>query len=204
MRFQAGIQITLLVIAVIIAVSVIKPKIESIRADQNEAAAYRAAVENIGLYNQQLQSLINQSNAISSYDRAVLWRYLPETVDATAVARDISNIVSQNRLLLLDIIPQPLAPLTAEVTYGADGFAIAPEAGQGVLAEGTTTSGQLLAQQFQVEVVGTYDQIKAMLRDLERNAYPLKLIKFNFQLEEEVSTLIQYSLLLETYALPST
>src|SRR5690606_34162802 len=115
MRFQAGIQIGLLLVAIIIAFSVIKPKIESIGTDQNEVASYRAAIENIGRYNQQLQALINQANALSAYDRSVLWRYLPETVDATLVANDISNIVSQNRLLLLDIIPDEPGLVTAEV-----------------------------------------------------------------------------------------
>lgn len=203
MRFQAGIQITLLVIAGIIAFSVIKPKIESIRVEQNEIASYREAVGNIGLYNQRLQSLINQTNSISSYDRNVLWRYLPEEVDATQVASDISNIASQNRMLLLDIIPNPVAPVTTQTTENLNQNAANSDNQSGVvLEEGQSMAGILLAQQFQVEVVGTYDQMKDFLRDLERNAYPLSLIEFQFE-QEEQSSLIQYSLLLETYALPT-
>ncbi len=201
MRFQAGIQITLLVVAIVIAFSVVKPKIDSIRAEQSEVAAYRVAVENIGTYNQRLQTLTNESNSISAHDRALLWRYLPEEVDATAVARDIANIVSQNRLLLLDIVPSTVEPVTSETV---DDPSMIPM-DSGVLADdGTVTAGILFSQKFQVEVVGTYDQIKSMLRDLERNAYPLRLIEFDFSLEGESSSLIQYSLTLETYALPST
>lgn len=200
MRFQAGIQITLLVVAVIIAFSVVKPKIEAIRDDQNEVASYRTAIENIGQYNQQLQSLTNQANALSAYDRAVLWRYLPEAVDATMVASDITNIVSQNRMLLLDVIPNPVTTVTTDVTDGSS-----TAADTGVVAEGDRSlKGALLAQRFQVEVVGTYDQMKALLRDLERNAYPLRLVEFKFDLEGESSNLVQYSLLLETYAMPAS
>lgn len=205
MRFQAGIQILLLIIAVVIAFSVIKPKIEAISTDQSEVASYRAAIENIGRYNQQLQTLINQANALSAYDRAVLWRYLPEEIDATLVASDISNIVSQNRLLLLDVVPADVDLVTAETfdPNSPDGIAMAPVDPTGVVLEGEAglPKGMLVSQQFQVEVVGTYEQMKAMMRDFERNAYPLKLVNFEFALEEEGSGLVQYSLLLETYAL---
>ncbi len=204
MRFQAGIQITLLVVAIIIAFSVIKPKIEDISTDQNEVASYRTAIENIGRYNQRLQALINEANTLSAYDRAVLLRYLPEEVDATLVARDIANIVSQNRLLLLDIVPNPPSIVTTETPDPSLANA-APTAPAGVLVEGQNEipEGSLISQQFQVEVVGTYDQMKSMMRDFERNAYPLRLVEFQFGLEEDGSGLVQYSLLLETYALPT-
>lgn len=197
----------LLVVAVIIAFSVIKPKIEAISSDQNEVASYRTAIENIGRYNQQLQTLINQANALSAYDRAVLWRYLPEAVDATLVASDISNIVSQNRLLLLDIVPGEPTVVTAETLDPNQPGALptAPVVQTGVVVEGQSglPEGAFISQQFQVEVVGTYEQMKGMMRDFERNAYPLRLVEFEFGLEEEGSGLVQYSLLLETYALPA-
>jgi hypothetical protein len=205
MRFQAGIQITLLVIAIVIAFSVLKPKIESIRSEQNQLDSYKAALENIGLYNQRLQTLINEADAISPYDKEVLWRYLPEEVDATAVARDVANIVSQNGLILLDVVPNPPAPLLANTTSVADAISAAtnPIMAGVVAPTNPSSAGVLTAQQFQVEVIGTYDEMKSMLRDLERNAYPLRLIKFEFSLEEDPS-LVQYSLLLETYALASS
>lgn len=206
MRFQVGIQITLLIVAIVIAISVVKPKIDSIRIDQSEVAAYQTAVENLGRYNQHLQTLVNQANALSSYDRSVLERYLPTEIDATLVASDISNIVSRNQLLLLDIIPSEVLPVTV---YAADGSVEempAYDPNTGALMDEEMSGNQnniLVAQQFEVELVGTYDQMKAMLRDLERNAYPLKLVEFEFNLEEVNASLVQYSLLLETYALPA-
>lgn len=206
MRFQVGIQITLLIVAIVIAISVVKPKIDSIRVDQSEVAAYKMAVENLGRYNQHLQGLINQANALSTYDRSVLERYLPTEIDATLVASDISNIVARNQLLVLDIIPSEVLPVTV---YAADGTVEempAYDPNTGALIDEQLAGTQrnvLVSQQFQVELVGTYEQMKAMLRDLERNAYPLKLVEFEFNLEEVNSSLVQYSLLLETYALPA-
>ncbi|MCB9818713.1 hypothetical protein H6788_00860 [Candidatus Nomurabacteria bacterium] len=206
MRFQVGIQITLLVVAIVIAVSVVKPKIDSIRIAQSEVAAYQTAMENIGRYNQHLQTLINQADALSDYDRTVLERYLPREIDATLVASDISNIVSRNQMLLLDIIPEKVIPVTTFLSSNSDEGSVSNEPST-VTPSGEELSenknGVFMAQRFQVEVVGSYEQIKEMLRDLERNAYPLKLVEFEFNLEETNVNLIQYSLLVETYALPA-
>lgn len=209
MRFQAGLQIILLVTAGIIVFSVIKPKFESISLEQTEVVSYRTALENLGQYNQKLQSLMNEADALSAYDRSVLFRYLPEEVDSPAVARDISNIVTQNRLLLLDIIAQDPEPILTDTPVMDDGTGMDPYAAeQSVIAEeGQILPGTLVSHTFEVEVVGTYEQIKSMLKDLERNAYPLRVIEFTFNLEEaeeEGSNLVQYSLLLETYSLASS
>lgn len=209
MRFQSGIQITLLVVAVIIAFSVIKPKIDSISEDQSQVDSYRTAIQNIGLYNQRLQALINQAANLSAYDRSVLLRYLPYEVDSTKVASDIANIISQNNLLLLDITPDDPYPVTAETLSPVDqtaAYEVPTEPTVGVVVDdpGNVPKNTIMAQQFIVEVVGTYEQMKSMMKDFERNAYPLRLVEFSFDLEEENSNLIQYTLLLETYALPSS
>lgn len=205
MRFQVGIQIVLLILAGVIAFSVIKPKFADIREDQNEVVAYKAALDNLGKYNQRLQALINQSNAVPSADREALFRYLPESIDTTAVSRDITNIVSRNSLLLLEISFEPIAPIT---TVNPDGSVVAASLGNPADVSGGVVEGSagpaLVSQKFKVNVVGTYNQMKSMMSDLERNDYPLRVVEFNFSLEETETNLVQYSLVLETYALPAT
>lgn len=207
MRFQLGIQILLLIIAGAIAFGVIKPKFEDIRADQNEIVSYREAIENIGRYNQTLQTLLNQYNSLPSSDRDALMRYLPESVDVAAVSRDISNIVELNRLLLLDVSFSDPTPITTSLNEGvvvdpymAETYSD-PAGSMGVA--GTAPSG-LYSQKFQVSAAGTYEQMKEMLRDFEQNNYPLRLVEFSFSLDDSSSGLIQYSLTLETYALPAS
>lgn len=207
MRFQLGIQILLLIIAGAIAFGVIKPKFADIRADQNEIVSYRKAIENIGKYNQTLQTLLNQYSALPAVDRDALLRYLPESVDVAAVSRDIGNIVELNRLLLLDISFSEPTPITTSLN---EGVVVDPymtetysETGGVVDVTGIPPSG-LYSQRFQVSAAGTYDQMKEMLRDFEQNNYPLRLIEFSFSLDDSSSGLIQYSFTLETYALPAS
>lgn len=210
MRFQAGIQIILIVTAVVIVFAVIKPKFDSIQQTQAEALSYQRAVDNIGQYNVRLQELTNQAKAISAEDLSALYRYLPEKVDTVAVGRDIYNIADKNGLLLLEVVAKEGAEVVTETeaaplvdpsvmnegdpTMGTDG---------GIFMEGQPArqSSVLMSHSFQVEVIGTYDSMKSMLVDIEKNDYPLRVVEFSFTVDEENSDLIEYSLLLETYSL---
>ncbi len=204
MRFQAGTQIALIIVSIVIVFTVIKPKLAEIGFVQNEVVTYRTALDNIGQYNQRLQNLISQSKAMSASEKETLFRYLPESIDAVAVGRDISNMVNSNDLLLLDVAPSdPVRVTTAvadEGTVSADGMdtgAVAPTPEEG----GPTVTGGMYSQQFKISVVGTYDQMKGFLKDMERNAYSLRLVDFKFELEEEGGLVSQYDLTVETYAL---
>ena len=209
MRFQLGIQVLLLIIAAAIAFGVIKPKFEDIRVDQNEIASYRSAIENIGRYNQTLQTLLNDYNSLPASDREALSRYLPESIDVAVVSRDISNIVDLNRLLLMDISFGVATPVTTTLNEGvvvdpymAESF---NNESAGLVGDvsGVAPSG-LYSQSFEVSVVGTYEQMKEMLKDFEQNDYPLRLTSLKFSLDDSSSGLIQYSFVLETYALPAS
>ena len=209
MRFQLGIQVLLLIIAAAIAFGVIKPKFEDIRVDQNEIASYRSAIENIDQYNQTLQTLLNDYNSLPASDREALSRYLPESIEVAGVSRDISNIVDLNRLLLLDISFGVATPVTTTIN---EGVVVDPYMAESFSNESTGLVGDvsgvapsgLYSQSFEVSVVGTYDQMKEMLKDFEQNDYPLRLLSLSFSLDDSSSGLIQYSFTLETYALPAS
>ncbi len=209
MRFQAGLQIILLVTAVVIVFTVIKPKFDSIRQAQVEALSYQSAVDNIGQYNARLQQLTDQAGAISAEELAALYRYLPESVDAVAVGRDINNIADKNGLLLLDVVPKDGVEIVvdAEAAPATDPAVMDPAMlpVEGTYAEGQPSrkSSVLMSHAFAVEVIGTYDSMKSMLEDLERNDYPLRVVEFSFGVDEEGSDLVEYSLVLETYSLTS-
>lgn len=204
MRFQAGTQIVLIIVSIVIVFTVIKPKLAEIGFAQNEVVTYRTALDNIGQYNQRLQNLISQSRAMSATEKEALFRYLPESIDAVAVGRDIYNMVNSNDLSLLDVTPGELKLVTTAVaedgTVSADGMdtgAVAPTPEEG----GPVVTGSMYSQQFKVSVVGTYEQMKGFLKDMERNAYSLRLVDFKFELEEEGGLVSQYDLTVETYAL---
>lgn len=204
MRFQAGIQILLIVISLVIVFTVIKPKFDDISYQQNEMITYQSALNNIGQYNQRLQTLINQAKAMNEEERSSLMRYLPEEIDAVAVGRDIVNIAEQNGLLLMEIEPSPATLITTSMP---DQTVVDPSSAEmeGSVTEGDGTSssknGGLYGQKYKLSVVGGYDSMKDFLKDIERNAYPLRLVEFSFEINEEPGQLQKYEMTLETYAL---
>lgn len=214
MRFQAGLQILLLITAVVIVFTVIKPKFEAIRLVQTETVSYKSAVDNIGQYNARLQQLASQASAISATELTALHRYLPEKVDTVAVGRDIANIAGKNGLLLLDVVvkdgkeilteTENIAP-AADSALGMEGSEVSTTPDPGMFVEGQASrkSSVLMSHVFQVSAIGTYESMKSMLQDIERNDYPLRVIELAFTVDEEDSDLIDYSLLLETYSLTS-
>lgn len=214
MRFQAGIQIILLITAVVIVFTVIKPKFETISQSQAEAVAYKTALDNIGQYNARLQDLMNQASAISADDLAALYRYLPEKIDAVEVGRDIANIATDNGLLLLDVSPEDAEAVETEIdaavapadpTMSGDAAMIDPtmpgDPNAFVESSARTRELSLSSQTFDVKAIGSYDDMKAMLQDLERNDYPLQVVEFSFVTDEEGGDLMEYTLVLRTYSL---
>lgn len=215
MRFQLGIQILLLITAAVIAFVVIGPKFTDIRNAQSELMSYRTALENLGIYNQRLQSLLNQASSISDAERTALFRYLPETIDVVAVSRDITNIVESNNMLLLDIEFDELAPVTTTASTENESMVDPTLIDDGVIYDETgmevggmmnnqPTGPSLYSQTFNVSVIGNYQQIKSVLQSFERNNYPLKLVEFEFTLDDASSDLTEYTLKLETYSLPTS
>ncbi len=195
MRFQAGLQILLILIAIVIIVSAIKPKFAEIQFNQNEIAQYLNALEKAGLYNQRLQELLSRASSISSVNKEHLDQFLPNKLDETMVSRDIKNIIDKNGLLLLEIeIKRSDALTVAEAGNISDDGFIQNEALEGEARR------DLNATRFVVEVIGNYGQMKSMLADLERNSYPLRLVAFSFEAPSD-SELYQYSLELETYSI---
>ena len=198
MRFQASIQILLLIIAVVIVFTVIRPKFAEIQFNQDEIVGYQLALSKAGEYNQRLNELFNRANSIPASQRTDLNRYLPVTLDPTEISRDIENIVNNNELLLVELSATESSDVTVtnpdgEVDDTQPEFVQFSEQ----ISEGT--SG-LIAQRFSFNAIGTYDQLKTLLQDLERNAYPLRLVELNFQAAED-TPLNQYSITLESYAL---
>jgi len=204
MRFQAGIQILLIILAIVIVITVIKPKFTEIQFNQNEIVGYKEALAKAGQYNQLLAELLNQANNIPASSIEALEQYLPTSHDPVEVARDIENIIASNGLLLVEVEDSDLGAVTiinegdSSISRNASGSN--NNYGNSNSTLGIAAPSGLVARQFEVNAIGNYDQIKAALKDFEKNSYPLRLIRLEFQ-SETLSSLNKYQIVLETYAL---
>ena len=190
MRFQAGLQIVLIILSIVIVMTIIRPELDKITVVQNEISKSNDAVAKADQYNRHLQQMIDKAESIPRADQVALDRFLPSEIDRIEVARDIENIVSQNGLLLQKVSGEN----SVEVTVAND-----PVAGPGS-SLAVEAQRSLVAQNFSVSVIGTYENMKNMLRDIERNAYPLRVVSLSFSTDAE-SLLYTFSLELQTFAM---
>lgn len=207
MRFQAVTQIILIIISIVVIFTIIRPALTNIGENQEELARYEEAYVMATEFNAKLAALQAQANEFSASERNALETYMPETLSALDVSRDIATIAEQNNLLI--------ESLTQE---NADGSGVIQEremVGEAqfddpMMMDSEFGSGSILEQEaarslergrFELTAVGTYEQVKQTMIDLERNAYPLRLITFELTPLESNSPLYTVIMKIETYAL---
>ena len=155
MRYQAGIQIILIIISIVIIYMVIKPKFEEIAVSQDETAKYNDAVNKANEYNAKLQELISRANSMPRTDQVDLDKFLPKEINPTVVARDITNIVEKNGLVMLDITAGNLVSVTVDNTAMTD----TGEEGMVVFEDALSREArnQMNSQIFTLNAVGGYE-----------------------------------------------
>ncbi|MDA8597069.1 hypothetical protein N9L26_01890, partial [Candidatus Pacebacteria bacterium] len=205
MGFRSLLPFILIITALVIIFTYIKPTYESMTETQAETAKYQVALERANSFNEELQRLLNSANRFSSSELRALERYIPDTIDVIAVMRDVETIVENNDMILAGLAAgevreaeRTAARSQADFEPGLDDEELLGELpGSEVPLEITSPR----AQDFTLSVTGSYEQLKLLLQDFERNAYPLEVTTLTFTPQEE--ELYTYDLTLETYALPA-
>ncbi|MEZ4200287.1 MAG: hypothetical protein R3B69_01635 [Candidatus Paceibacterota bacterium] len=197
MRFQASIQILLIVISVAIIMTVLRPEFSEIQAMQDQLAEYNNALDKADQYNRALQEKISQANNLPNTDLAALDQYVPNRVDIVRVSRDVVNIVEGSGLLLIDVEVGESSSVTVENANA--GVSQSARTGGSLEEE---AKRQLAVQPFTIEAIGTYTNMKSLLRAVEQNAYPMRIVGISFTNQSESdSRLLSYTIDVETYAL---
>lgn len=224
MRSKTVVQLILFITSFVIIFTYIKPSYETLQAIQVEADEYTTALKSAEQFNFELSNQLDAANSFSPDETNALNRYMPKEIDSIAVMRDLEIIAVRNNM---DI--QALSSSEATIVQSAaedevyddeiyedelydesydedgDGFA----QGQQLKSSQAAT----MSMTFTLNVQGTYEDFKAMLRDLERNAYPLEITTLSFTSVSDsgeggtntgADDLYAYNIMVETYQLGST
>jgi hypothetical protein len=146
-------QIGMIIIAVAIIATYVQPTFGEIEQVQNTIGTYELERDKVIGVNSKLAVHEATLNQISNDDEKRLLMYMPDSVDEIAVLRDLEIITIKSGALLKG------------VTYSGEAQSDASdEQTQEVVPIGHT---------FDLQVEGTYSQIKVLLSLLDQNAYPL-------------------------------
>jgi hypothetical protein len=164
-------QIGLLLLAVGIVVTYIRPSFAEITEAQNQIAIYMQERENIESFNDVLSERLNTIDSVPEGSRDRLLTYMPNSVDAVAVMRDLEDLAQNAGVVVNDI---------------TDGGPVERERRRGVIyedAQAMVLDGPF-AYSFSLTVRGSYNQVKDMLARFGRNNYPLEVRNLNMRADE--------------------
>ena len=193
MAYQSITQILLIVIAVVVIFTYVRPKLAEISQIQDEVAQYEEAVNKATEFNQLLASLLSQSADFSQEEIKALERYLPSEFDGATVARDLSIVANQANVVISSIALEEVAKERDRSNRDT-----------GVDDSGTETG--LLTQNITISIIGQYADAKEFISLVENNAYPLELVSLVLDggqgdIDENANEQFSFTLIYETYSL---
>ncbi len=158
-------QISLIVVAVALTMTYIKPMFVKISSVQDKISIYQEETEKVAAVNQTLDSLVKKVDSVSQEDQKRLLTYMPNEVDNIAVPRDIQAIAAEAGVVVQSINYEGPISMPNNTLGPSAVSAIEPHS-------------------FVVELESSYDQLKQVLSYLEQNHYPLEVTEMEVRKKE--------------------
>ncbi len=202
MHYKILSQLILLIISIAVFVTYIQPTFSKLQLVEQEISQFKEAVSKASQFNQLLNSLTNTLNTITQTDLQILEKYLPNTIDSVLVAKDLETLIEKNGLFpktigIEDLIRDSDSTVKKIQFDNNDNF----------VEESTITKlqNEVTAQSFKVSIQGSYESFKMFLRDVEVNAYPLRVSELTVVLpvaneKGGPSDIYTFDVTFETYA----
>jgi len=179
-----------IIVAVGLFFSYIRPTFEDIKGVQDEAARYTQAVEKASELQQRINELKQRQSSISLADLERLEALLPGRVDEVAVLIDLDAIASSHNLTLGDVeVGDRESDETQEQNAQSQPGTVAvpgqmagspdDEVFSGMESAEAITS-QYATLDISFSVVGTYNDFRMFLRDIERSLVLMEVTKITF------------------------
>ena len=147
----------LLIMAVTIAITFIRPTMAEIGSNQDKILLYQEEIAKVSNVNSKLSKLVDTYNTVSLTDKTRLRTYMPDYVDTIAIPSDIYAIALEAGVIL------------DSVSFGGI------DKSDASAAETTSSTMPPTLYIFSASMQGSYSQIKRFLELTEQNHYPLEV-----------------------------
>lgn len=167
-----------------------QPLFSDIGMLQSEASEYQEAVAKASDFNQRLNELISERNSLTAQNLERLEAAVPDDINTIKMLVDLEGVAQRNSMLFGNVSVSQQAPTISTATNGG---------GSGDGGNNTVTSNDFTETQMQFSVIGTYEEFRAFLRDIERNLALPEITRVSFDAND--GQLQQYSIQLTFYSL---
>lgn len=158
-----------------------QPRFDELKAVQTQIDAYQKATEGYKAFSGTLESKLSAMRNRSALESERLNLLIPDKIDETRFLVDLEKMAKNNNMLFGNI---------------------KVESKDSVLGNGDTgaVSDELRTADISFEVIGTYDQFKELLRDIESSIAILEVVEISFKASDDIFQ--QFAITVRTYALP--
>jgi hypothetical protein len=177
-----------LLIAVLLFFFFTQPAFTEVSALQAEIDEYQDAAESYVEFSKILEEKLNVKQNRAAIESERLDRLVPDAIDDTRLLVDLEAMAESHNMLFGNIA----------VEGGDAELLSSKETEGGEFVE--TGSGELSATDISFDVIGTYEQFKDFLRDIEQSLTVLEVVGITFSATD--GDFQQFSVTVRTYALP--
>ncbi len=175
-----------ILIAILIFFFYTKPEFAEVKRIRNEADRYQSAIETAELRNKELEAKLAEKRGHPAVDIERLNILVPSKIDEVKILADLSELARKHNMLFgnVSVMNNEMKPKSS-VSDGAQ----------------SGDYKDLVATDLQFGLIGTYEQFKDFLADIESSLALHEVTNISFQATEGV--LEQYGMTVRIYALPS-
>jgi Tfp pilus assembly protein PilO len=174
-----------LIIAGLLFVFFVQPTYDEISAIKQESKAYDEAIQSYDAFSQKLDDKVLVKNSETALQKERLDRLVPERIEITRILVDLENLAKNNSMLFGNISTEEEE---GETGNSEEESAASQESGQ----------GKLVSKDISFEVIGTYEQFKNFLRNLEESLTLFEITGISFDVTEDVFQ--QFAVTVRMYA----
>lgn len=173
-----------LIIAVLLGIFVIQPQLGEITTLQAEVSEYENAIAKYQEFTGKLDQKLAKKSKLDALENEQLDAFVFDKIDVTQLLVDIEAIAGQYHLLFGNI----------DVKEDGTDFKKNAEA---------QPSAELSTADISFEVIGSYDQFKSFMMDMERSLTLFEVTKIDFENTKD-GLFQQYKVTVRVYALPKS
>ena len=182
-----------IIIALVIFFFYAKPEFAVIKATQGETEQYTEAAATAAALNSELNALVDKKRSFSAGDLERLDALVPADINEVRILADLNEIARTHNMLFGNIDVKNSD--TENAASGQTGT-IEGDSGQRVVYTDFLTSD------ITFSLIGTYEQFKSFLADVEKSLVLLEMLNIGFT--EGEGNLQQYTMTVRTFSLPQT
>ncbi len=151
---------------------------------QAEFAGYKSLIANVQKYNQKLEGALNTKRAINALEAERINTLVSTDVDEVRLLVDLTEMARAHNMLLGNIVVEEMA---------------SSEVSEEEISSNVVLPSDFVETTISFGLIGTYEQFKDMLADIEKSLVLLEVTGLEFSANE--GDLQQFDMTVHTYAL---